>query len=74
MKSQTVQPDDILGYSPEMSAVITNSSRTAIFKAIKNGQLVARKVGRRTTIPREDLIRWFNAQPMRGRVKTAGVV
>ena len=41
--------------------------RTRIFAEIKSGRLVARKVGRRTVILKEDLDAWLRQLPRAGR-------
>lgn len=45
-------------------AVTTSKmSRTAIYNALKDGSLSARKSGRRTLIPTEELLRYIDALP-----------
>lgn len=42
-------------------------SRTRIFQAIRNRELVARKAGRSTLIEVEELKRWVKSLPTKGR-------
>jgi excisionase family DNA binding protein len=46
-------------------AQLARVGRTLIYDEIKNGKLVARKVGRRTVILRSDLEAWLNTLPTR---------
>lgn len=48
-------PPDPLAYSVEQAAKAANSSRSALYEAIADGDLVARKRGARTIILPEDL-------------------
>ncbi len=41
----------------------SGQGRTSIYKAIKNGELIARKAGRRTIILRGDFARYMRALP-----------
>lgn len=41
--------------------------RTKVFEAIKNGHLIARKLGRRTMVLDEDLRAWLKALPHAGQ-------
>ena len=43
----------------------TGSGRTAVYAAIARGDLLARKLGRRTIILREDLDGWLSRLPKR---------
>lgn len=54
-----------LGFSVEEAAKMSGIGRTLIFSAIGNGQLLARKFGRRTVILREDLEAFLRALPAR---------
>lgn len=50
--------DDRLAFSIPEAARKSASSRSALYEAIKRGDLVARKNGRRTVILTDDLQRW----------------
>jgi hypothetical protein len=54
---------DHISYTPEESAHVTGRSRTRIFKAIREGQLIARKDGRATVIEADELRRWVRSFP-----------
>jgi hypothetical protein len=56
-----------VGDAPAIAGV----SRTRIFAAIRDGELVARKAGRRTIIEMSELQRWIRSLPMRGRASGA---
>jgi excisionase family DNA binding protein len=59
----------ILAATPERAAELTGTSRTRIFRAIKDKELTARKDGERTTlIEASELVRWIRSLPTRGRV------
>lgn len=55
-----------ISYTPDQSARITGRSRTRIFKAIREGELIARKDGRATLIEAEELHRWIRSFPAVG--------
>ena len=55
-----------ISYNPEAAAQATGRSRTRIFKAIKNKELVARKDGRATIIEASELRRWIGTLPTIG--------
>ncbi len=59
---------DHISYTPEESARVTGRSRTRIFKAIRQGELIARKDGRATIIEAEELRRWVRSLPAMGGV------
>jgi len=42
---------------------VARASRTVVYRAIKNGELVARKRGRRTLVLAEDISTWLNQLP-----------
>lgn len=56
---------ETLGYSPEEAAKVAGLGRTKIFHAMRDGDLKARKFGRRTVILTEDLKAFLEALPMR---------
>jgi Helix-turn-helix domain len=41
----------------------SRASRTVVYEAIRAGELVARKRGRRTIVLQEDLRRWLESMP-----------
>jgi excisionase family DNA binding protein len=58
-----------LAATPERAAELTGTSRTRIFRAIKDNEITARKDGERTTlIEASELVRWIRSLPTRGRV------
>jgi len=57
-------PHIVLSVSQAVRA--SGVGRTAIFAAIKKGELVARKNGRRTLIAVSDLETWFGQLPLAG--------
>jgi hypothetical protein len=50
-----------LAYSILEAGAAANASRTAIYRAIRDGALTARKMGRRTVILDADLRCWLNS-------------
>ncbi|HWK95630.1 MAG TPA: helix-turn-helix domain-containing protein [Pseudolabrys sp.] len=52
-----------LAYSVKDAAEVSGIGRTAIFAAIKSGQIVARKFGKRTLISAEDLKAFVESLP-----------
>jgi excisionase family DNA binding protein len=52
-----------LAYSIAEACAAARTSRTSIYQAIKSGELIARKRGRRTVILFDDLRRWLNSLP-----------
>jgi hypothetical protein len=45
--------------------------RTALFQAIRNEEIAAKKVGHRTIITTDELDAWFKALPLRSTAKTS---
>jgi excisionase family DNA binding protein len=52
-----------LAYSIAEACAVARAGRTAIYEAIKRGELVARKRGRKTLIVADDLRRWVENLP-----------
>jgi excisionase family DNA binding protein len=52
-----------LAYSIAEACSAARAGRTAIYEAIRNGALVARKRGRKTLILPDDLRRWVEGHP-----------
>jgi hypothetical protein len=50
-----------LAYSIPEVMTATNAGRTSVYRAIKAGELVARKRGRRTIILADDLRCWLSS-------------
>jgi hypothetical protein len=59
---------ECISYSPQGAALATGRSRTRIFKAIKDKELVARKDGRATLLEAEELRRWVRSLPTTAEV------
>jgi excisionase family DNA binding protein len=60
-------PIDALAYTTAQAAAVTGRSHTRIKKAIREGELTARKDGRATLIERTELARWIAGLPTKGR-------
>jgi hypothetical protein len=56
-----------LAYPIEDAAVITGIPRTKIFEAVKQKQLMVRKVGRTTIVEHPELVRYLASLPVKGR-------
>lgn len=56
-----------IAYTPEQAAAATGRSRSRIFKAIKDGELTARKDGKATILEDAELRRWVHALRPIGR-------
>jgi excisionase family DNA binding protein len=52
-----------LAYSVAEACSVARAGRTAIYEAIRDGALTARKRGRKTLILPEDLRRWVEGHP-----------
>jgi excisionase family DNA binding protein len=52
-----------LAYSIAEACSAARAGRTAIYEAIRDGALIARKRGRKTLILPEDLRRWVESHP-----------
>jgi excisionase family DNA binding protein len=57
--------DAALAHTIEAAAMLSTCGRTAIYAAIKDGALKARKLGRRTLILDADLRTWLASLPAR---------
>jgi hypothetical protein len=57
---------ECISYSPQGAALATGRSRTRIFKAIKDRELIARKDGRATLLEADELRRWARSFPTIG--------
>jgi excisionase family DNA binding protein len=56
-----------IAYTPLEAAAEIGRSRSRIFRAIKDGELSARKDGRATLIEGDELARWLRSLPRIGR-------
>jgi hypothetical protein len=56
-----------IAYAIEDVPGATGLTRTRVFQAIREGQLTARKLGRRTIIEATELRRFIETLPTRGR-------
>ena len=54
---------ECIAYSPQGAALAVGRSRTRIFKAIKDRELIARKDGRATLLEADELRRWVRSLP-----------
>jgi len=52
-----------LAYSIAEACAVGRAGRTALYEAIRSGELIARKRGRRTVILADDLRRWLEGLP-----------
>ncbi len=60
----------LLAVGPDKASEITDTSRTRIFQAIRDGELAAHKAGKATIIEIDELRRWVRSLPTRGRKLT----
>ena len=52
-----------LAHSIADACAVARAGRTALYEAIRNGELRAVKRGRRTLILKDDLVRWLENLP-----------
>jgi excisionase family DNA binding protein len=52
-----------LAYSIAEACAVARAGRTALYEAIRDGALLARKRGRKTLILPDDLRRWVEGHP-----------
>jgi excisionase family DNA binding protein len=52
-----------LAYTIEQACTVACAGRTAVYEAIKSGELIARKRGRRTVILSDELRQWLDGLP-----------
>jgi excisionase family DNA binding protein len=65
--SEHSNPVQRLSFTPDKAAENVGVSRTRIFQAIRDQDLTARKAGRATIIEAEELMRWLQSLPTKGR-------
>jgi excisionase family DNA binding protein len=71
MKTMLHHPPGRAAFSVAETSVQTGLGRDAIYDAIRSGQLVARKIGRRTLITQKDLERFLASLPRAGASQAA---
>jgi hypothetical protein len=63
-----LEPDRVdhgrIAYDPESAEKVTNRPKSRIRQAIKDGELVARRDGRRIIIEADELRRWISSLPL----------
>jgi hypothetical protein len=60
-----------LAYAIEDAPAVTGIPRTKIFEAVRNKQLMVRKVGRTTIVEHPELLRFLMSLPAKGRLPDA---
>lgn len=61
--------DEALSFTPKDAARVTGTTRNLVFLAMKNGDLRARRIGRRNVILRDDLLAWLQSAPLREAIQ-----
>lgn len=61
MKSESERSIERVAYSVPEASIATNLSQSYIWEAIKAGDLVVSRIGRRTLIPADRLREWIRA-------------
>ena len=62
--NQITAPEQAV-FGPVGAAQFANCSTNKIYQAVRTRALIARKLGRRTIILRDDLLNWLNALPLK---------
>jgi excisionase family DNA binding protein len=61
---QVAAPEQV-AFSPATAAQFANCSTNKIYTAIRAKELLARKLGRKTLILRDDLLAWLKSLPLK---------
>ena len=56
-----------IAVTPDEAAIVTGRTRTRIFEALKNGEIIGRKDGKAVVIEVAELERWVRSFPIRAR-------
>jgi predicted DNA-binding transcriptional regulator AlpA len=64
-------PNGKLACSIQQFAQLTSVGRSSLYQAIKDGSLVARKMGKRTVITAPDGLRWLTSLPATNRAQAS---
>lgn len=54
---------DVLAYHITDAVRVSGATRTAVYEAMRQGELPYRKLGRRTLIMHTDLVNWLESLP-----------
>lgn len=68
LKEAVAKPDGQISYKVDEAARITGFSTTTLYQEIREGRLLAIKIGRRQVIQREDLLDWMKRMKNADRV------
>jgi excisionase family DNA binding protein len=74
MTSSTIQHGPRAAHSIAETCALTGLGRDAVYAAIRDGHLVARKLGRRTLVTDDDLRQFLAALPRAGGHEQASAV